>query len=545
MSRRTVINGRFELEDLPFARGGMGEIWFGRDVRLDREVAVKIVRFPSGVPDPAFVKRFVRESRVMAGLAHPGVPAVYDVGTHENRPYLVMQRIRGISLKDLIAEQGPLPIGWAAGIGAQICAVLAAAHEASLVHRDLKPSNVMIDTDGAVKVIDFGLATGPNLADFSRITASGEPLGTPAYMAPEQVMAGLCTPQTDLYALGCTLHEALSGQPVFVGTTSYSLMSQQVSEPPGPLRTLRPDVPAELEQLVLHLLEKKPEDRPASAQEVYERLLPFVVSLGALPGAVKPPTKTSPARMYARAFSRVLGDTAPVSASPAGPGSVAGPGSAVSTEATGVPGRAPMSPAVQRHVAARGDAFRRRDLDRVREEASELARQSRFGQAVDLLAHAVEPARRTFGDTDASVIGLRLELVNLRFESGDYRKAGPEYHRLATDLAAHYGSDDERVLQCRMKEATCHALIGETALALRQLGELLDDVRRIFGPDDPRTIEVRRQLALLQLGTGERDTATESLRRLHADLTRLHGSGHASVVEVETLLGQLAERPGR
>ncbi|MBX6749287.1 MAG: serine/threonine protein kinase, partial [Micromonosporaceae bacterium] len=306
----------------------MGEIWFGRDTRLDREVAVKIVRFPSGVPDEAFIKRFVRESRVMAGLSHPGVPAVYDVGMHEERPYLVMQRIRGISLKDLIAEQGPLPIGWVAGIGAQICAVLAAAHEASLVHRDLKPSNVMLDTEGAVKVIDFGLATGPNLADFSRITASGEPLGTPAYMAPEQVMAAMSTPQTDLYALGCTLHEALSGRPVFVGTTSYSLMSQQVSEPPGPLRSLRPDVPAELERLVLHLLEKKPEDRPASAQAVYERLLPFVVSLGPLPGAVKPLTKSSPTRMYARVLSRVFADPAPPSAASVPPAT----GQALSTK---------------------------------------------------------------------------------------------------------------------------------------------------------------------------------------------------------------------
>lgn len=308
MSRRTLINGRFELEDLPFARGGMGEIWFGRDLRLDREVAVKIVRYPSGVPDRAFVRRFLRESRVMAGLAHPGVPAVYDVGTHQQRPYLVMQRIRGVSLKDLIAEQGPLPIGWVAAIGAQICAVLAAAHEASLVHRDLKPSNVMVDSEGAVKVIDFGLTTGSIPADFSRLTASGEPLGTPAYMAPEQVTAGLCTPQSDLYALGCTLYEALAGQPVFAGPTPYSLMDQQVSEPPGPLRVVRPDVPAELERLVLHLLAKNPEDRPASAQSVYECLLPFVVSLGPLPGAVPPPTSVSPTRMYARVVGRLLAD---------------------------------------------------------------------------------------------------------------------------------------------------------------------------------------------------------------------------------------------
>ena len=128
----------------------MGEVWFGRDVRLDRPVAVKFVRLPEGEPDD-YVRRFVRESRITARLEHPGVPAVYDVGTHEQRPYLVMQRIRGISLKALLADHGPLPVGWVAAVAAQVCAVLSAAHRASLVHRDLKPSNLMMEPDGTVK----------------------------------------------------------------------------------------------------------------------------------------------------------------------------------------------------------------------------------------------------------------------------------------------------------------------------------------------------------------------------------------------------------
>jgi serine/threonine protein kinase len=117
--QRTVIGNRYELQRVPIAKGGMGEVWEGRDLKLDREIAVKFIRFPDDKPDDNLVRRFVRESRITARLQHPGVPAVFDVGTHESRPFLVMQRIRGASVADLVAEQGPLPIGWAAAIAAQ------------------------------------------------------------------------------------------------------------------------------------------------------------------------------------------------------------------------------------------------------------------------------------------------------------------------------------------------------------------------------------------------------------------------------------------
>ncbi|MET8195488.1 protein kinase, partial [Micromonospora sp. NPDC005222] len=110
-----LINGRYELEDLPIGRGGMGEVYLGRDIKLDRAIAVKFIRFPAGSYDQDYIRRFVRESRITARLEHPGVPAVYDVGTHENRPFLVMQRILGVSVADLVAEQGPLPVPPAAG----------------------------------------------------------------------------------------------------------------------------------------------------------------------------------------------------------------------------------------------------------------------------------------------------------------------------------------------------------------------------------------------------------------------------------------------
>src|SRR5690606_15831866 len=153
------------------------------------------------------VRRFVRESRITARLEHPGVPAVYDVGTHDGRPYIVMQYVQGISVADLIAEFGPLPVGWAAAIAAQACAVLAVAHRAPLVHRDLKPANLMLEADGGVKILDFGLAVALDRGEASQITRTGQALGTAPYMAPEQILGSFSGPATDLYGLGCTLHE--------------------------------------------------------------------------------------------------------------------------------------------------------------------------------------------------------------------------------------------------------------------------------------------------------------------------------------------------
>ena len=247
VSARMLINGRYELEDLPIARGGMGEVWVGRDIKLEREIAVKFIRFPDGNTRQELVRRFVRESRITARLEHPGVPAVYDVGTHDDRPYLVMQRIRGISVADLIAEHGPLPIGWAAGDRrADLRGALSRPPGSRSIHRDLKPSNLMLERDGSVKVLDFGLAVALDLPDFSRITRTGQSFGTPAYMAPEQIWASMSGPQTDLYALGCTLHEMLTGQPLFAGSTAYAVMSKQVDERPRSVRSLRSEVPAEL-----------------------------------------------------------------------------------------------------------------------------------------------------------------------------------------------------------------------------------------------------------------------------------------------------------
>ena len=521
MSGRERINDRYELEE-PIARGGMGEVWFGRDIKLEREVAVKFVRFPDGGYDKDYVRRFVRESKITARLEHPGVPAVYDVGTHKGRPYLVMQRIRGISVADLTAEHGPLPIGWAAAIAAQVCSVLSAAHRASLVHRDLKPSNLMLEPDGTVKVLDFGLAVAPTLTDFSRITHTGQPLGTPAYMAPEQIEANYSGPATDLYALGCTLHEMLSGERLFTGSTSFSVMTKQVRERPTPLRRLRADVPADLERLVLHLLEKKPDDRPNDADVVYQALLPFVTELKPLPGALNPPSQPSPVRMYAGVVSRAF----PVMST-----------SAQTSEAVSAPSRPIPTPRPVAHPAR--PRFSRDDLSRARSEANHLVRQSRYRQAAEVLASAIQPASRVMGSRDPDVLEARLEHANLLFEGGDYRAAAPAYAQLAIDLADTDGPGGERVLHCRMREATCHALLGETRRALQELSELLRDEIRLFSENDPRVIDLRRQIGLLQFGAGQRHEAWVTLSTLRDELVKLHDPAHPAVAEIDELLKQV------
>jgi eukaryotic-like serine/threonine-protein kinase len=305
VTARSLNDGRYELEEFPFPGGSMAQVWPGRDTKLDREVVVKFIRLPQGTPDEDEVRRrFRRESRITARLAHPGVPAVYDVGVDDSRPFMVMQRIRGITVNDLVAEQDRVPVGWAAAIGAQIAAVLHAAHRAGLIHRDLKPANVMLEPNGGVKVLDFGLAAAPTLAEFSRITQTGEYLGTPAYMAPEQIESNVTEPATDLYALGCTLHRMLAGEPLFDASTRYSVMRRHLTEAPPPLRTLRPDVPGGLERLVLDLLEKKPQDRPSGADVVHQRLLPFVAGLDPIVGALDA-DDTDPVRLWAAVLSRL------------------------------------------------------------------------------------------------------------------------------------------------------------------------------------------------------------------------------------------------
>lgn len=198
------------------------------------------------------------------------MPQVYDAvldDTYEHL-FLVMELVNGAPLTGYIHPGKLLPVSWAVAVAAQVATVLSYAHDVPVIHRDLKPSNILVVRDATVKVVDFGIAAILR-TDVPTLTATGSPIGTYQYMSPEQMRGRQITPQADLYALGCMLHELLSGQPAFTAEGEFLLMFQHVNAAPTPLRQLRADVPVELEELVLHLLRKAPEARPADVQEVY------------------------------------------------------------------------------------------------------------------------------------------------------------------------------------------------------------------------------------------------------------------------------------
>ncbi|GAA0597966.1 serine/threonine-protein kinase [Actinomadura livida] len=498
MQRGDVLGERERyVLDQPIGRGGMGEVWRAYDRFLDRRLAVKFTR----VSDEALVARFEHEARSTAWFEHPGVPTVYDYGSHEGSFYLVMQYVDGITVANALDEVDTLSISWASLIAAQVCAVLTVAHRRPLVHRDLKPSNLMLCPDGSVKVLDFGAAVGLGPGDVRRTTTGlGAPY-TPGYTAMEQVY-GSPSPHSDLYSLGCVLYEMLTGRQVFLGNTPYEVLRRHEEEPPIPASHLRPDVPTGLDALVLQLLAKQPVDRPANADEVYRRLLEFVTSLHPLPGIVD---TVAPQHLYANAISRIQIT-----------------GTASRTETPAEPVELPTFD----------------EVVQVRAEAGDLAEEGRYTQAAELLSDLIEPARLAIGDEDPEYMGLRLDLADVLFHGGDYRRAVHAYRAAAVTLAEWYGPDDPNVLACREQEAVCQARLGATRAALRHLQELLDDVSG-GSPYDALTLRVRERVARLKLAAGETDRALKELTGLLADLTDLYGDDHPQIPGLRLLLDDL------
>ncbi|TDC76191.1 serine/threonine-protein kinase [Actinomadura sp. 7K507] len=490
---------RYEL-DQAIGRGGMGEVWRAYDRFLDRRLAVKFTR----VSDESLVARFEQEARSTAWFEHPGVPTVYDFGSHDGCFYLVMQYVEGMTVDHVLDAEEKLPTSWAALIGAQVCAVLNVAHRRPLVHRDLKPSNLMLCPDGSLKVLDFGAAVGLGPGDVRRTTTGlGAPY-TPGYTAMEQVY-GSPSPQSDLYSLGCVLYETLTGRQVFPGTTPYEVMRRHEDEDPTPIGHLRHDVPPGLDALVLQLLAKQPGDRPPNADEVYQRLLEFVSTLEPLPGIVD--TVVPAAHLYASAVSRIQ---------------ITGPPTPVTRIEE--PARLPTLDAV---VQARA-------------EAGGLADEGRYTQAAELLSDLTEPTRLALGDEDPEYMGLRLDLADVLFRGGNYRRAVHAYRAAAVALAEWHGPDDPIVLTCREQEAICQAHLGATGTALNRLQELLDDLSG-GSPYDPVTLRIRERTARLKLAAGDTDQARKELTELLDDLTNRYGDDHPQTDGLRTLLHDLTQ----
>ncbi|MFB7360631.1 protein kinase domain-containing protein [Streptomyces hydrogenans] len=502
-----VVGGRYEIATV-IGQGGMGQVWTAYDTRLDRRVAVKLLS-PTALTGPATAadelrRRFVRECRVTAHVDHPGLVTVHDAGSDGDDLYLVMQYVDGADLADHLAEHDPYPWEWAVCVAAQLCAVLAAVHAVPIVHRDLKPRNVMIRPDGTLTVLDLGIASVLD-SDTTRLTHTGEPIGSPAYMAPEQAMGGAVGPQTDLYALGVLLHELLSGNVPFAGSTALGVLHRHLYEPPLPLRQVRPEVPETLEALVLRLLAKDPAARPSGAHEVYEALLPLLPARGAPSGPLDP----------TRPFLR------PHAPWPAAPRPAAPPAADPRVVVPAQPAAPPPPPLP-------GQPPRGADVAGAVEQVKRLLGEGALTQAVDVLGGILPAAAAEHGEGSPVVRILRKQYASTLLDDGQYRRALPELRRLAADDPgnAQFGHDI----------ALCLEQLGETAEALAAFRAVLPAFERGPAQDPGRAFDIRRRTALLLVATGQHEEGRVELSRLLLDAERLYGPYHPLADELRRAL---------
>ena len=254
-AKATVVGGRYLLER-SIGRGGMGTVWRGRDQLLDREVAVKEVRFPAEVgrqEQDELRERTLREARTTARLTHPNVVTTYDVVEEDGRPWIVMELLDARSLSEELRENGPLPPHRVAELGLALLGALDASHRQGIVHRDVKPGNVLLTGDGRPVLTDFGIATA---AGDPSLTSTGVVLGSPAYMSPERARGQRPGPEADLWSLGATLYAAAEGRPPYDGDNALGTLTAVISDPVDP-----PTVSGPLAEAILGLLEKDPADR--------------------------------------------------------------------------------------------------------------------------------------------------------------------------------------------------------------------------------------------------------------------------------------------
>ena len=270
------IGGRYELGAV-LGYGGMSEVYAARDIRLDRDVAVKVLRADLA-RDPSFVSRFRREAQSAASLSHPNIVSVYDTGEdtlgNENGleiPYIVMEHVSGRTLREVLTEEGRLLPRRAMEITAEVAAALEYSHRAGIVHRDIKPGNVMLTRNGEVKVMDFGIARAAATGS-ADMTQTAQVLGTAQYLSPEQARGEHVDARSDIYSTGCLLYELLTGVPPFQGDSPVAVAYQHVREDPLPPSRVDPDLPASVDAVVLKAMAKNPANRYQTAAEMREDL---------------------------------------------------------------------------------------------------------------------------------------------------------------------------------------------------------------------------------------------------------------------------------
>jgi len=517
-----LLAGRYRIDGL-LGRGGMSEVYHGYDERLDRRVAIKVLRPPAQVPaapdSPEAVeildaldrdrKRFLREIRVTAQLEHPGTPAVYDTGVETTadgttRLWLVMQLLRGSTLEALLNQadyqSSPPSVAWAAAIAAQIAAVLADVHRVDIVHRDIKPGNVMITDDGLVKVLDFGIAILRGAGALPRLTQVDRTVGTPAYMSPEQCLGQVVTAASDIYSLGCLLLELLTGDVPFFATADTPLRSHHLNTPAPSARSRRADVSVELDTLVSSMLAKDPGARPTAAA-VYEALLPLTTT-GPGPDGPRAAAKTTSNRDPTRPFRRPLLAPAP------SPRTRAGSEGKLTDAEAGL----------------------------LQDSARALLDSDRSSEAISLLEDGVEHASHD----PALQLRLRHLLGAALFYAGEYTRAAAVLDAAGRDYRRYFPPGDPNVLDCAYHAGHAYAEIGKPGKALPQLRFYVQNADTAGGADEARKVlETRFVIAQLLAADGYPDEALAELQAVRPLLADAFGPGSVQVRNLDKQAARL------
>ncbi len=273
-TNNTVVNDRYELLKR-IGRGGMADVFLAHDILLDRDVAVKVL-FPEHAIDPNFVERFRREAQAVAGLNHPNIVSVYDWGQTGNTYFMAMEFVDGRTLAEALRRSGRMTAKSAATVAMAIANALAYAHRNNVVHRDIKPANILMGNDGAIKVVDFGIARALDSGHDAGLTQDGAVMGTATYFSPEQAKGEGLDLRSDLYSLGIVLYELVSGRPPFTGDSALATAYKQVNEDAERLKNLVPDVPMALEAIVAKCMAKDATVRYPNAEALRDDLRRFI-----------------------------------------------------------------------------------------------------------------------------------------------------------------------------------------------------------------------------------------------------------------------------
>ncbi|WEO99189.1 serine/threonine-protein kinase [Streptomyces sp. FXJ1.172] len=565
MGENRLIQDRYRLLEL-LGRGGMGEVWRARDESLGRQVAVKCLKPLGPYHDPALARvqreRFRREARVAAALSHRGVTVVHDFGECDGVPYLVMELLDGRDLSRLLQDgKGhPLPVDDVADIAAQVAAALAYTHRHGIVHRDLKPANIVRLTDGTVKICDFGIARlGDDIGFTARLTGTGVALGTPHYMSPEQIVGGEVDRRSDLYSLGCVLYEIATGEPPFDLEDAWAVLVGHRDTPPRPLRELRPELPGHLEETILALLAKRPEERPYDAGELARRIRAGCETAAAVK-AVEPRDAVPGTRLP----SWTRGMTTGRKALGAGPGTLPpDPGAALSGRwAAALEVVAPRKDAAHRASGYDGPAGARRPgtafperrpappgpehpetLAGRYEAAFSLVRTGRVAEALAAYTDIAETRARVLGTDHPDTLAARQETAYALGRLGRHFEAHQVYSAVLAARVRVMGPDHPDTLRCGHNLACSLGRLGRLDDACRTAREVADARARVLGPEHPDTLVSHCEVAYAQGQLGCWEDALRLYRSVAEARARVLGPDHpdtlAARYEMALSLGRL------